>query len=296
MEKFSIIIIAQNEESNIRYCVSSCVKYSDDVWVVDSYSNDKTVEIARNFGAHTCEHEFESWGAQRNFALENLDLKYDYLLLLDADEEIGELFARELNEKIQEGKHVAFNVNFDIVFLGKILRHAHENLPVLRVVRKGSARWITEGAREYCIVQGTVGKISARIRHEDRKGIFFWLTKHIRNANREANAQINKTENIDLNTLRKSTTFERPFRILLRRLYSKLPSGIRPLLVFLYRYIFRLGFLDGYPGLVFCILQAFWYNFIIDVRLVESKLGHDNYLPVYGGERVSASDKERSAE
>lgn len=282
----SIVIISQNEESNIEYCISSCVRFTEDVWVIDSYSTDATTDIARRLGVKVVEHEFESWGAQRNYALDNLNLKYDFVLFLDADETINETFADELHNSIETGRYVAFNVNFDIVFLGKILKHSHENPPVLRVINKQAGRWLSEGAREYCIVTGPVGKIKAKIRHEDRKGIFFWLTKHIRNADREANTLIKAKQNINIRDIKGNEHFERPRRVLLRRIYNKLPLVIRPLLVFIYRYFIKLGFLDGYPGLVFCLLQAFWYNLIIDVRLSEIRLGHDNYLPVYGGEKL----------
>lgn len=285
MAGFSIVVIAQNEESNIAPCIRSCVAFSDDVWLIDSFSTDDTVAIAERLGARIIRHTFESWGAQRNFALDTVDFKHDYILFLDADEEIDGRFAGEMKTQIEQGKYVAFNVNFDIVFLGKILRHSHENLPVLRIVKRGCGRWVSEGAREYCIVDGAMGRIGVRIRHEDRKGIFFWLVKHIRNAEREAQVLLMREQRINVDALSEHRCFERPFRVRLRRLYSRLPSVVRPGMVFCYRYFARLGFLDGYPGLVFCLLQAFWYNLIIDVRVHEMKLGHDCYLPPYGGTR-----------
>lgn len=283
MAQFSIVVIAQNEESNIDPCIQSCVDVSDDVWLVDAFSTDATTEIAEKRGTRVLRHEFESWGAQRNFAIDTITFKHEFILFLDADEQIDGRFADELNARITQEEWVAFNVNFDIVFLGKILRHAHENPPVLRVVKHGCGRWVSEGAREYGVVDGAVGRICARIRHEDRKGVFFWLIKHIRNAQREAQVLLAKEQRIDLDSVSEQRHFERPFRVRLRRLYSRLPSVIRPGLVFCYRYFVRLGFLDGYAGLVFCLLQAFWYNLIIDVRLHEMKLGHDCYLPPYGG-------------
>jgi glycosyltransferase involved in cell wall biosynthesis len=292
MPNYSIVIISQNEESNIGHCVGSSVKYSDDVWLVDSYSIDATVDIAEGLGAKVVKHKFESWGKQRNYALEHLDLKHEYVLFLDADEQIDETFSKELSEKIKTRQHAAFNVNFDIVFLGRILKHAHENPPVLRVVNKAAGKWVSEGAREYCIVEGSVGRIKAKIRHEDRKGIFFWLTKHIRNADFEVNSLIKAKQTINLQNTKKGVTFERPRRVLIRRIYNKMPLIIRPILVFIYRYFLKFGFLDGYPGLVFCLLQAFWYNLIIDVRLSEIGLGHDSYLPLYAGEKTSLSNIE----
>jgi glycosyltransferase involved in cell wall biosynthesis len=281
----SIVVITQNEESNIGRCLAACVRLADDVWVVDAFSSDRTVEIAKALGANVVSHEFESWGAQRNYALDTLPLKYEYVLLLDADEEIDEPFARELAAQIARGDGVAFHVNFDIVLLGKVLRYAHANPPVLRVVKKGCGRWVSEGAREYCIVDGPVGRIRARIRHEDRKGIFFWLVKQIRNAEREADVLAEKARRLNVDELAQGRHFERPSRVRLRRLYAKLPPVLRPLLVFGYRYFIRFGFLDGYPGLVFCLLHGLWYNLIIDVRAYERKLGHDCYLPPYGGSR-----------
>jgi len=288
MTNYSIVVITQNEESNIGHCIGACVECSDDVWLVDSCSTDKTTDIAERLGAKVVEHPFDSWGAQRNYAMESLDFRHDYVLFLDADEQIDTAFGRELQEEIAVGRYAAFHVNFDIYFLGKVLRHAHENPPVLRVVKKGFGRWVSEGAREYCVVDGAVGRIRTRIRHEDRKGIFFWLAKHIRNADREANLILNRERCIALDDITRKATFERPGRVRLRRLLGRLPSGLRPGLVFLYRYFLRLGFLDGYPGFAFCVLQGFWYNFIIDLRTREAALGHDNYVPSYGGERTQS--------
>lgn len=295
MSNYSIIVLSQNEETNIGRCISSCVSFSDDVWLVDSYSTDQTVGIAMRLGANVVEHKFESWGKQRNYALANLQLKYDYVLFLDADEQIDEAFSKELSTRIETEGHAAFNVNFDILFLGKVLKYAHENPPVLRVVKKGAGHWQYEGAREYCVVRGTVGKVKARIRHEDRKGIFFWLTKHIRNADREAEVLLKRKQRVDFSSVCKDEQFERPRRVWIRRVYNKLPPILRPLLVFVYRYFVKLGFLDGYPGLVFCLLQVFWYNLIVDVRLSEIGLGHDSYLPVYGGEKTILSNTDNTA-
>jgi glycosyltransferase involved in cell wall biosynthesis len=254
---------------------------------VDSFSGDRTVEICKALGANVISHEFESWGEQRNYALHTLPLRHEYVFFLDADEEIDEAFARELAANIEKGDCVAFHVNFDFVFLGRVLRHADAGPPLLRVVKRGYGRWVSEGAREYCIVDGPVGRIQARIRHEDRKGIFFWLAKQIRNAEREASVLLEKDRRLDVGELSKGRHFERPFRMRLRRLYAKLPPVLRPGLVFCYRYFLRLGFLDGYPGLVFCLLHGLWYNLVIDVRLYEMRLGHDCYLPPYGGYRQS---------
>jgi len=289
MQNCSIVVITQNEESNIGRCIAACVRLADDVWVVDSFSGDRTVEICKALGANVISHEFESWGEQRNYALHTLPLRHEYVFFLDADEEIDEAFARELAANIEKGDCVAFHVNFDFVFLGRVLRHADAGPPLLRVVKRGYGRWVSEGAREYCIVDGPVGRIQARIRHEDRKGIFFWLAKQIRNAEREASVLLEKDRRLDVGELSKGRHFERPFRMRLRRLYAKLPPVLRPGLVFCYRYFLRLGFLDGYPGLVFCLLHGLWYNLVIDVRLYERKLGHDCYLPPYGGYRQSKS-------
>ena len=285
---YSIVVIAQNEESNIGACIKSCVSFSDDVWVIDSYSTDGTVEIARGLGAKIEEHKFDSWGEQRKYAVDTLKLKYDFVIFLDADETINKDFSDELCSKIEAGGCAAYNVRFDIVFLGKILKHSHENLSVLRVINKRAGRWVSEGAREYCVVGGSIGNIKARIRHEDRKGIFFWLTKHIRNADREANVILKRKQQIDLGKVKKDEKFERPRRVWIRKIYNKFPRVIRPSLVFAYRYFIRLGFLDGYAGLVFCALQGFWYNLIIDVRLSEVDLGYDSYLPIYGGEKQNS--------
>ncbi len=275
---FSIVVISENEEANIQHCIESCVKHSDDVWLLDSNSTDDTVRIARDIGANVVIHEFESWGGQRNYALDSLVFKHNFVLFLDADEAIDDAFASELSGQIESGNCEAFRVNFNIFFLGKLLKYAHENPPILRVIKKGSGRWVSEGAREYCVVDGNVGKLKSRIHHEDRRGIFFWLVKHIRNANREANVLLGNKEEIRVCKLSKDRTFERSKRVLLRRFYNRLPRATRPFLVFVYRYFIRGGFLDGYPGLMFCLLQG--SNIIIVLVLLLVKCGSSNKFSI----------------
>lgn len=287
MNSYSVVVIAQNEESNIAFCLRPVLRFSDDVWVVDSFSTDGTVEIGRTLGARVVQHEFEGWAEQRNYALDRLPLKYDYVLFLDADEQIDERFDSQLTAAIASGRYAAFNLKTSNYFLGRHIKFAQDISWITKVVRRGAGRWHSEGAREYCVVNGPVGEVPATIRHEDRKGIFFWVIKQIRNAEREARLLSGQSAQLDLRQFSSGQTLERPQRVWLRRVYNTLPPVVRPFLVFIYRYFFRLGFLDGIPGLIYCLLHGFWYNLIIDARLLEMPLGHECYLPVYGGEKAN---------
>jgi glycosyltransferase involved in cell wall biosynthesis len=269
----TVIIIAQNEETNISFCIESAMSWAKDVFVVDSFSTDRTQELALNLGAKVYQNRFIDWASQRNWALTHLPLTTSWILFLDADEVATTAFKHEIDLALADEQTplAAFYVYFDFVFLGRVLKYAYESPPVLRLIKKGKAQWEGAGAREYCVVDGQIGHINNRILHNDRKGLSVWIEKQNKNATREALVllQPRSTTAAGAGLARKSS--ERPFRIWLRdRVWTKLPLFIRPFFYFLYRYVVRRGFLDGKAGLAYTFLQGLWFNFLVDAKYYES--------------------------
>jgi hypothetical protein len=154
------------------------------------------------------------------------------------------------------------------------LRHAYEAPPVMRIVRRGRARWMGEGAREYCRLKGQTTLIEERLMHRDRKGLHEWIKKQNRNATREAHLELasRRESEAPAGGNETVTVTERPVRTWLRQqLYPRLPPWLRPFLHFGYRYFLRGGALDGYPGFVFCSLHAFWYPLLIGAKVYEER-------------------------
>jgi glycosyltransferase involved in cell wall biosynthesis len=273
MVPVAVIVIAQNEEPNIEYCLKSVVGWAEQVFVVDAFSTDRTPELAGACGAKVVQHEFVDWASQRNWALENLPLRTEWVFFLDADEQVTDQFKRALENTLPDvsDKVAGIYVCFNLYFLNQRLAHAYEAPPVMRIVRRGRARWIGEGAREYCLVQGRTVTLKEPLIHWDRKGLHSWIEKQNRNATREATVILNgqQTRNIPGE---QALHIERPVRTWIRtHLYTRLPGWLRPFLHFAYRYFLRGGFLDGYPGFVYCFLHAFWLPLLIDAKVYEAR-------------------------
>jgi len=273
MMPVTVIVIAQNEELNIQRCLQSVVGWAEQVFVVDAFSTDRTPELAHACGAKVVQHEFVDWASQRNWALDNLPLKTEWVFFLDADEQVTDGFRKALENTLSNvsDEVAGIYVRFNLYFLNQRLAHAYEAPPVMRIVRRGRARWIGEGAREYCLVQGRTVTIEEPLIHWDRKGLHSWIEKQNRNATREAIVILNgqQTRNIPGE---QALHIERPVRTWIRtHLYTRLPGWLRPFLHFAYRYFLRGGFLDGYPGFVYCFLHAFWLPLLIDAKVYEAR-------------------------
>ena len=268
MVPITVIVIAQNEESNIEQCLTSVVGWAEQVFVVDSFSTDRTSELARACGAEVVQHEFVDWASQRNWTLQNLPLEGEWVFFLDADETVPDTFKATLARtgESQGGDLAGIYVRFDLYFLGCCLKRAYESPPVLRIIRRGRARWVGVGAREYCVLDGKSVKIEERLIHQDLKGLSGWIDKQNRNATREALWVFQRLGN-------PVQASEHTLRVWLRHnLYYRLPPLIRPFLYFLYRYILRLGFLDGVAGFAYTFLHAWWLKTLIDLKLKEMKI------------------------
>jgi glycosyltransferase involved in cell wall biosynthesis len=273
MMPVTVIVIAQNEELNIQRCLQSVVGWAEQVFVVDAFSTDRTPELAHACGAKVVQHEFVDWASQRNWALDNLPLKTEWVFFLDADEQVTDGFRKALENTLSNvsDEVAGIYVRFNLYFLNQRLAHAYEAPPVMRIVRRGRARWIGEGAREYCLIQGRTVTIEEPLIHWDRKGLHSWIEKQNRNATREAAVILNgqQTRNIPGE---QALHIERPVRTWIRtHLYTRLPGWLRPFLHFAYRYFLRGGFLDGYPGFVYCFLHAFWLPLLIDAKVYEAR-------------------------
>jgi glycosyltransferase involved in cell wall biosynthesis len=269
----SIIIIAQNEEKNIGSCVQSLVGFFDDIWVIDSFSEDNTAAIAEGLGAKVLSHQFTHWAAQRNWALENASLKYDWILFLDADEQVTPGFCQELATKVANAPAAlgAMNVRFEFYFLHRPLRHAYESPPVLRVIQRGRATWEGEGAREYARVLGEVITLQSSLIHRDQKGLASWTTKHIKNALREAESVEVLASSGETAAGNLTISREREGRRIVRKkIWNRLPRLVRPFLYFGYRYFIRGGWMDGKAGFAYCFLHGLWFPLLIDLLIEEN--------------------------
>lgn len=271
----SVVILTYNEAANISCCLESVSGLSEDIFLVDSFSTDTTIEIARRYTEKIYQNSWVDWANQRNWALDNLPLSHEWVFFLDADERVTPEFARELGQYLTEASPqvVGMYVHFRFFFLGRPLRFAYESPPVLRLVRRGRGRWHGAGAREYASLDGEAWTIKSKMNHWDLKGLAPWLSKQTQNALREVNLHFKSTAGKAASPMMSGKSQERLFRRWLRdQVWERLPRFWRTLPYFFYRYILRGGILDGKAGFAYCFLHALWYPLVIDMMREENKV------------------------
>jgi hypothetical protein len=271
----TVLIMTQNEELNIKYTLDSIVNKFSQIIVTDSFSEDQTVNICKGFpNVEVYSNKFEHWATQRNWMLQNCNIINDWVFFLDADESIDDLFFIELSKKFinKEDQITSFYLRKDLYFLGKKLKYAYSHPKIRLIFKKEGLLYHAEGAREYATLSGKSIEIKRGLIHYDRRSFDHWIKKHIRNADREKNLILENEKNKV-----KPNYLNIPFALKIRKfirynIWSKLPFGIRPVMYFIYRYLFKLGFLDGLAGFIFCINHALWYELLIDIKILEFKV------------------------
>lgn len=267
-----VIILTFNEEANLGACLDSVVGWAKEIFVVDSYSTDRTVEIALSRaadGVRVVQHSFEDYSRQWNWALRALPISALWTLKLDADERVTPEFKAEVDALLKtapaELEGVYFRRRFH--FMGRKLRWLGEVGYDLRLWRTGRAVFEDRSVNEHALINGRVGYLKSYVDHYDYKSTTDWIEKHNRYASLEVR---NIIEGKILGSVRarfRGTPDER--RMWLRLLYRKLPAG--PVAYFLYLYFIRLGVLDGRAGLHYCLLRA-QYFFWIELKFLEYKI------------------------
>ena len=270
----TVILLTYNEEPNLPQALRSVCGWADQVIVLDSYSTDRTVEIARDFGCEVYQHSFEDYARQRNHAL-TLPTRNDWVLFLDADEWLPEELKREIAEVISRNPpENGFYIKWRFIWMGRWIRRGYYPTWILRLFRYSKARCEERGVNEHLIVEPPVGYLNHDFIHEDRKGLAEWIAKHVRYARREAEELLKRqhgVEQTEINARLFGTQAERK-RWLRRHIWERLPPFVRPWFYFVYRYVLRGGFLDGKEAFVFHFLQALWFPLLIDGFWLERRL------------------------
>jgi glycosyltransferase involved in cell wall biosynthesis len=264
----SIIILTKNEELDLPACLNS-VSWSDDVHVLDSFSSDNTVEIAISKKVKVSSNAFISFGQQRNFALESLELKYSWILFLDADEIVTENFKIAVLNAIEEadGQIAGFYCCWKMMLEDKWLKHCDNYRKwQFRLVRKGYAKFTDfgHGQKEDMIV-GRIDYIKEPYLHYGfSKGWAHWIERHNRYSTQEATARFTNCPPFK-NIFSKHPSISSPA---LKSWLSRIPGW--PLLRFAQSYFINLGFLEGVQGFIYCANMAY-YEFLIQLKMRELK-------------------------
>jgi glycosyltransferase involved in cell wall biosynthesis len=272
--RLSVVVLTFNSELTIGKTLACAQQVSDDIHVVDSYSTDNTLRIAESYGARVVQHPFVHYGDQRNWAIDNLPFKHNWQLHLDADEFLSPALIAEI-EKLKgvSCDHAdGFYIPRLTRFLGRDIRHGgHYPTWHLRLFRNGAGRCESRKYDQHFILNGRAGRIHAPMIDDNRMSLREWTERH----NRWSDAEVQEilhptTEGVIQGKLRGGTPMQ--MKRALRKLFLRVPLFVRSFGFFFYRYIVRLGFLDGRPGLIYNVLQTFWYRFLIDAKLYEQSL------------------------
>lgn len=265
---FSIYILTYNEEIDIAACIESAL-LSDDVVVVDSYSSDRTVDIARQYPVRVVQHAFESHGRQRTWMLESVPPKHDWVYILEADERMTSELFEECLKAIQNQTHVGYYVAERVMFMGQWIRRSTQYPRYqLRLLQRGKVWYDDYGHTEREVCDGSTGFLKETYPHYTcGKGFSRWVEKHNRYSTDEAIETIRQLQTGRVDWAKiffGKTEVER--RRALKDLSQRVP--FRPLVRFVYMYVLLGGFLDGRAGFAWCVLQAF-YEYLIQLKAWE---------------------------
>jgi glycosyltransferase involved in cell wall biosynthesis len=268
----SILVLTKNEERDLPGCLDS-VSWSDDIHVYDSFSEDRTIEIAEARGVHVTRRRFDNWAAHQNWGLANIRFKHPWVFYIDADERMTLELAQNVRVAAREAvDEVALRVRRRDFFLGTWLRHAQASPWYLRLFRPEKMRY-ERLVNPVSIPDGPVGEVAGYLDHYPfSKGMSHWLARHNSYSSLEAE-QILKNRAAGEPFSLASAFFERDFhrrRYHQKEIFYRLPA--RPLIKFLLLYLAKRGFLDGRAGFTYAALQAI-YEYMIVLKLRELDAG-----------------------
>ena len=267
---FSIYILTHNEAIDIAACIESA-SLSDDVIVVDSFSSDRTVEIAQGYPVRVFQHAFESHGKQRTWMLQTIPTQYDWVYILEADERMTAELFQECLAAINAQEHIGYYVAERVMFMGRWIRRSTQYPRYqLRLFRKDRVWFSDYGHTEREECDGSTGFLQETYPHYTcSKGFSRWIDKHNRYSTDEALETLRQLDQGKVNW--RDLFFgnsEVKRRRALKNLSLRLP--FRPLLRFVYMYVLLGGFLDGRAGFAWCTLQTF-YEYLILLKVWELK-------------------------
>lgn len=283
MLDLTVIILTKDEELHIARCLDNINDIAKKIYVIDCHSTDGTQEIARDHGAEVVEHDWPGNQAEQfNWALDNLPIETEWILRLDADEYLTDELKAELEEFVPSAPLEVSALVFPLgrAFMGRLLKHGIVNgVSMIRMFRRGKARYEKRVMDEHLkVLDGITHTCNAKFVDDNRMPLSFFIAKHNHYADREAllllEAEYGALEDeAPTSHYAKEVTSKRKQKTK----YAGMPLFWRATGYFLYRYILKLGFLDGKEGFLWDFLQGWWYRTLVDAKVFEikKKCGND---------------------
>lgn len=290
MLDISVIILTYNEKIHIERCINNAKKFAKEIYLVDCYSEDGTVEMAQSMGAKVFQHPWENYSKQFNWALQNLPITTEWIWRMDADEYLSDDLISELHQKLPSlpNNINGFTAPCLRIFMGKYIKHGIIPLILLRLFKIKYAicenRYMDEHIQ---LSEGKIGSLKNPFYDDNLNGLTWWTNKHNGYATREAiDLLLTEYDLLPQESVVNSGAHSAAIRKKKLK-YIKLPLFWRAFTFFILRYIFRLGFLDGKEGFLWHFLQGFWYRTLADAKVYEIKKNHG-----FDSERIKTFLKE----
>ena len=270
MTPLTVIILTRDEAKHIARAIASVRDIATRVVVVDSGSTDGTVGLAKAAGAEVLQNPWVNYATQFNWALAQIAGDAGWVLRLDADEVVTPELAGKIAAGLPDvmGLYVGRRMHFQ----GQPIRHGGLfPIRVLRLFRNGAGRCEDRWMDEHIIVDGPTAELSGEIVDDNHNSLDWWIAKHNSYASREVVDVLNQTHHFlpqeTIGDMRGGQAALK--RWIKEHIYAQLPGGLRAGFYFFYRYVLRLGFLDGRQARAFHVLQGFWYRYLVDAKLLE---------------------------
>jgi glycosyltransferase involved in cell wall biosynthesis len=267
----TVILLTFNSEATLAATLTSARQVADEIFVVDSFSSDGTQALARSLGATVVEHAFEHYGAQRNWAIDHLPISRPWQLHLDADEWMDARLVAAIQALPEEPEHAGYFIARYVRFLGRVMRHgAMSPTWHMRLFRTGAGRCEDRRYDQHFLLgSGTTGQLPGEMIDDNRMSLSEWSARH----NRWADSEVIELESEATQDRLKPDARGNPAqrKRFLRGYYYRAPLFLRAFALFVYRYFFRLGFLDGIEGTIYWVLQSFWFRFLVDAKIWEKR-------------------------
>jgi glycosyltransferase involved in cell wall biosynthesis len=282
------IILTFNSEISIEKVIDSCIHFSKRVVVVDSYSTDRTIAIAESLGCEVVQHPFGNYYVQRNWAQEYVKANADdWLLHLDSDELVDDNLRASITEAVAKNDTTVdgYLVRRLSYFLGKPIRYGQINPSWhLRLFKAGKGFCEHRLYDQHYVVPGKTRRLNGLLLDLQMVSVESWIASHNRWSTAEAEEAAAIRTNVAStdNQLKASLTGDLRMkkRWLKTYIWYRSPLFSRAFLFFFWSYFIRLGFLDGVHGLIYHVLQSFWFRFVVDAKIYEKNLGTAQSTPV----------------
>lgn len=271
----SVIILTYNEQLHIERCIKSLKPFVKDVFIVDSFSSDDTIELCKSLGAIIYQNKWTTYATQFQWGLDNCPIDTKWVMRMDADEYVTPELAKEIQTRLSglDDNVTGIILKRQVHFINKWIRYGgYYPIKLLRIWRNGvgnvEQRWMDEHIK---LSHGETIEFKHDIVDDNFNNLSWWTTKHNNYATREAVDLLNKKYHFfEEDSINKSgKQQDQKKRWYKDNFYAKSPLFLRAFAYFLFRYIFQLGFLDGKKGLIWHFLQGFWYRFLVDAKIYQ---------------------------